>query len=188
MAKGLIAAKVEVQNSYSDYFRDRDLALTQHEAMGNINFFASLQAPDPYVFEPNLSVASLRAKAVGGLLHLSSCCVQPPSFEEWDEISENRDPINRFRLELKQYKPDQTLVLEQKITTLKNWAALVRGKIISTKESPAKQDLHQIKMLAIDLEKLNCSIFEAESGGRVWSVENFGCTRDEVDSWRSDTS
>ena len=46
------------------------------------------------------------------------------------------------------------------------------------------QDLHQIKMLSADLEKLNADIFCVEQGGVPWDLASFGCTRNDLERWR----
>ena len=67
---------------------------------------------------------------------------------------------------------------------IKQLVTIQKEKVSAAKLNPGKQDLYATKMLVADLENLNTDIFTVEQLGLTWSMETFGCTRSELDSWR----
>ena len=128
-AKDLIAALKSVETLYGIYFQEVENGFSQADAITYVRFFTSMQRPTEFVFSPNLVMADLRASARNGTLHQVCCASPPPSFAEWDEITASKDEVCRFRQDIKQYKPDESVSLELKTNALKDWVTQMRTKV-----------------------------------------------------------
>ena len=140
---------------------------------------------NPYfVLNPTLDMEQVRLALRGKTLHLTCCCLQSPSFHQWDQVTKHLSTMTVYRSDLSTYIPDKAVTTSRRAAAVKDGAAIQRRRVEEAKASPSEQNIFIIKLLQDDLQALHGKICSVTQSGILWTTENFGCHREELDEWR----
>ena len=117
----------------------------------------------------------------GKTLHLSCCCLQGPSFHQWGQVTKHLSTMTVYRSDLRTYVPDKAVTSSRRAAAVRDGVAIQRRRVEEAKATPTEQNIFIIKLLQDDLQALHVEICSVTQSGILWTTENFGCHREELD-------
>ena len=159
--KGKLAVGLQKQleSAYNRYFDDHgslsSADMTRHPHM------VTAYTPG-FIFQPKLSMASIRAQMRAGTLHMSCCSERYPTFQQWSDVQEPLKVMSTFRQDLRSFTPDETIMSSRKADAVKAVVTITRAKMLDAEQNPDTQDVYAVQMLCVDLEKLAAVIFTVD--------------------------
>ena len=171
--------------AYNNYFNpDGDLRADQVDVY--LQLFQAL-LPD-IQFQNDLLIQDIRDGRRLGTLHNFCCNQRPITFQSWAEVQQYLKDSSAFRNEVKKFKPDIRVVARQRADCLYSEMVNLKGSVDTAEADPESMDLFDIKSLCKDLDSAYDSIIAIQQDGIKWSLDNFGCTRETLNSWRKQMS
>ena len=62
-----------------------------------------------FVLDATLDMEQVRLAMRGKTLHVSFCCIQPPSFQQWTQVTKHLNTMTTYRGDLRTYTPDEAV-------------------------------------------------------------------------------
>ena len=137
-----------------------------------------------FVLDDTLDMEAVRRAMAGKTLHVSFCCVQPPSFQQWSQVTNNLNTMTTYRSDIRTYTPDEAVTSSRRAAAVKDDATIQRRRVEQAMASPDDQSIFIVKLLQEDLQALYVEISSTCQSGVVWNAENFGVQREELQQWR----
>ena len=137
-----------------------------------------------FVIDDVLDMEKVRQAMASKTLHESVCCIQPPSFQQWPQVNKHLNTMSTYRSDIRNYTPDEVVLAQRRAAAVKDGATVIRRKVEQAMASPEDQNIFVIKLLQEDLQGLYVEITSTCQSGIVWSADNFGVHRDELQEWR----
>ena len=93
-----VALQKQLESAYDRYFDDHG-SLSSAEAVAHPHMVTAYTPG--FIFDPKLSMASIRAQMSAGLLHMSCCSERDPNFQQWSDVQEPLKVMSTFRQDLR---------------------------------------------------------------------------------------
>ena len=113
----------------------------------------------------------------GKTLHHSCSGLQGHSFHQWGQVTKHLSTMTVYRSDLS----TEAVTSSRRAAAVKDGAAIQRRHVEEAKASPTEQNIFIIKLLQDDLQALHVEICSVTQSGILWTTENFGCHREELD-------
>ena len=147
MRKALLLQK-KVEQAWNNYHLDHGTV----QSVDVIRNPAIISQWNPnFVLNPSLDMEQVRLAMRGKTLHVSICCIQPPTFQQWDQVTKHLTIMSTYRSDLRTYVPDEVVTSSRRAAAVKDGANIQRRRVEEAKASPTDQNIFVIKLLQDDL-------------------------------------
>ena len=151
MRKALVLQK-KVEQAWNNYHLDHGSV----QSVDVIRNPAIISQWNPnFVLDPSLDMEQVRLAMRGKTLHVSFCCIQPPSFQQWDQVTKHLSIMSTYRSDLRTYVPDEAVTSSRRAAAVKDGATIQRRRVEEAKACPTEQNIFVIKLLQDDLQALH---------------------------------
>ena len=107
-----------------------------------------------FVLDDTLDMKQVRLAMAGKTLHVSVCCTQPPSFQQWTQVTKHINTMSTYRSDIRTYTPDEVVTSQRRAAAVKDGATVQRRNVEQAMASPEEQNIFIIKLLQEDLQAL----------------------------------